>query len=80
MLAAGALFLLGAGLTAAGVLWPGLYDVGILVLGVAALGILVRAGDWIQVALASRAPRHDLPSSRHDLTPSQRRPGVRELP
>jgi hypothetical protein len=54
MLAAGALFLLGAGLTAAGMLWPGLYDIGILVLFVAAVGIVVRAGDWARVLLARR--------------------------
>jgi hypothetical protein len=55
MMAAGALFLLGCGLTAAGMLWPGLYDIGILVLIVAAIGIVVRAGDWARVRLARRA-------------------------
>jgi len=55
MLAAGTLFLLGAGLTAAGVLWPGLYDIGILVLIVAAIGVVVRAGDRARVLLAGRA-------------------------
>ena len=54
MLAAGALFLLGAGLTAAGMLWPGLYDIGILVLIVAAVGMVVRFGDWARVLLAAR--------------------------
>ena len=54
MLAAGTLFLLGAGLTAAGMLWSGLYDIGILVLMVAAVGIVVRAGDWARVLLARR--------------------------
>jgi hypothetical protein len=58
MLAAGAMFLLGAGLTAAGTLWPGLYDIGILVLIVAAIGIVVRAGDWARVRLACRAAGH----------------------
>jgi hypothetical protein len=52
MLAAGGLFLLGGGLTAAGMLWSGLYDIGILVLIVAAIGIVVRAGDWARVLLA----------------------------
>jgi hypothetical protein len=55
MMAAGALFLLGGGLTAAGMLWPGLYDIGILVLIVAAIGIVVRVGDWARVLLARRA-------------------------
>jgi hypothetical protein len=55
MLAAGTLFLLGAGLTAAGMLWSGLYDIGILVLIVAAVGIMVRAGDWARVLLAHRS-------------------------
>ena len=55
MMAAGALFLLGCALTAAGTLWPGLYDIGILVLIVAAIGVVVRAGDWARVWLAGRA-------------------------
>ena len=55
MMTAGALFLLGCGLTAAGMLWPGLYDIGILVLIVAAIGVVVRAGDWARVWLARRA-------------------------
>ncbi len=55
MMAAGALFLLGCGLTAAGMLWSGLYDIGILVLIVAAIGVVVRAGDWARVWLARRA-------------------------
>ncbi len=55
MMAAGALFLLGCGLTAAGVLWSGLYDIGIMVLIVAAIGVVVRAGDWARVWLARRA-------------------------
>lgn len=54
MMAAGALFLVGCGLTAAGLLWPGLYDIGILVLIVAAIGVVVRAGDWARVWLAGR--------------------------
>jgi hypothetical protein len=54
MIAAGALFLLGGGLTAAGMLWPGLYDIGVMVLIVAAIGIVVRAGDWARVWLARR--------------------------
>lgn len=54
MVAAGALFLLGAGLTAAGIAWPGLYDIGILVLIVAAVGIVVRIGDLARVLLAGR--------------------------
>ena len=56
MIVAGALFLLGCGLTAAGMLWPGLYDIGILVLIVAAIGVVVRAGDRARVWLARRAP------------------------
>jgi hypothetical protein len=56
MMAAGALFLLGCGLTAAGMLWSGLYDIGVLVLIVAAIGVVVRAGDWARVWLARRAP------------------------
>jgi hypothetical protein len=52
MRAAGALFLLGAGLTAAGIVWSGLYDIGILVLIVAAVGLVVRVGDWARVLLA----------------------------
>lgn len=65
MMAAGALFLLGGGLTAAGILWPGLYDIGILVLIVAAIGIVVRVGDWARVLLA-RWPgdRDDPPSTQ----------------
>ena len=55
MMAAGALFLLGCGLTAAGLLWPGLYDIGILVLIVAAIGVVVRVGDWARIWLARRA-------------------------
>jgi len=51
MIAAGALFLVGCGLTAAGVLWSGLYDIGILVLIVAAVGVVVRVGDWARVWL-----------------------------
>ena len=62
MLAAGGLFLLGCGLTAAGMLWSGLYDIGILVMIVAAIGIVVRVGDWARVWLARRAAgdRHAL--------------------
>jgi hypothetical protein len=57
MMAAGALFLLGCGLTAAGMLWPGLYDMGILVLIVAAIGIVVRHA-------RHRADRPDPPELR----------------
>jgi hypothetical protein len=42
-------FLLGAGLTAAGALWSGLYDIGILILLVACIGAVVRIGDWLRV-------------------------------
>ena len=55
MLAAGGLFLLGAGLTATGVLWSGLYDIGIMVLIVAAIGVVVRVSDWARVLLAKRS-------------------------
>jgi len=58
MLAAGTMFLLGAGLTAEGMLWPGLYDIGIMVLIVAAIGVAVRVGDWARVWLARRAAGH----------------------
>jgi hypothetical protein len=54
MLAAGGLFLFGAGLTAAGVLWSGLYDIGIMVLIVSAIGVVVRLRDWARAALARR--------------------------
>jgi hypothetical protein len=54
MLAVAGLFVFGAGLTAAGMLWRGLYDIGILVLIVAAVGIVVRVGDWGRVLLARR--------------------------
>ncbi len=66
MMAAGALFLLGGGLTAAGILWPGLYDIGILVLIVAAIGIVVRVGDWARVLLARwpAGDRDDPPSTQ----------------
>ena len=68
MLAAGSLFLLGAGLTAAGMLWPGLYDIGILVVIVAAIGMVVRAGDWARVLLSGRAADgRDEPASRRGL-------------
>jgi hypothetical protein len=56
MMAAGALFLLGCGLTAAGTLWSGLYDIGILVVIVAAIGVVVRAGDQARVC-SSAIPR-----------------------
>ena len=73
MMAAGALFLLGGGLTAAGILWPGLYDIGILVLIVAAIGIVVRVGDWARVRLAR------WPAGDRDHPPSPRAGGG-ELP
>ena len=63
MLAAGGLFLLGGGLTAAGMLWSGLYDIGILVLIVAAVGIAVRVGDWARVLLARWPGDGDEPGS-----------------
>ena len=63
MMAAGALFLLGCGLTAAGMLWPGLYDIGIMVLIVAAIGIVVRVGDWARVLLARPAGGRDDPAA-----------------
>jgi hypothetical protein len=74
MLAAGTMFLLGAGLTAAGMLWPGLYDIGILVLIVAVTGIVVRAGDLARVWLARRAAGH-----QNESAPSLRANGG-ELP
>ena len=73
MLAAGALFLLGAGLTAAGIAWSGLYDIGILVLIVAAVGVVVRIGDWARVLLGRRpASRRDEPASRRGLDGGER--------
>ncbi|MGH3287876.1 MAG: hypothetical protein ACRDPD_24795 [Streptosporangiaceae bacterium] len=67
MMAAGGLFLLGGGLTAAGILWPGLYDIGIVVLIVAAVGVVVRVGDWARVLLArqQQAGRLEGPVSPH---------------
>ena len=59
MLVAGGLFLLGGGLTAAGMLWSGLYDIGIGVLIVASIGIVVRAGDLARVLLTRRRPPGD---------------------
>ena len=59
MLAAGGLFLLGSGLTAAGMLWSGLYDIGIGVLIVAVIGIVVRAGDLARILLTRRRPPAD---------------------
>ncbi len=73
MMAAGALFLLGCGLTAAGMLWSGLYDIGIVVLIVAAIGVVVRAGDWARVWLArgsaggQREPASALRAGRGEL-------------
>jgi hypothetical protein len=55
MMSAGALFLLGCGLTAVGIVWPDMYDVGILIAIVAAIGIVVRVGDWARVWLGRRA-------------------------
>ena len=74
MLAAGGMFLLGAGLTAAGMLWSGLYDIGILVLIVAAVGIVVRAGDWARILLADRT------GSGYGESAWQHRRGHGELP
>jgi hypothetical protein len=37
---------LGAGLFAGGLLWPGMYDVGILVMVIGAVGVAVRAVEW----------------------------------
>ncbi len=56
MIAAGALFLLGAGLTAAGMLWSGLYDIGIMALAVAVIGMVVRVLDWVRTLAASSEP------------------------
>ncbi len=47
MIAATLVFLLGAGLTASGVLWSGMYDIGILVMFVGVVGMVVRLGHWI---------------------------------
>jgi hypothetical protein len=55
MLAVAAMMLLGAGLTAAGTLWSGLYDIGILTLIVAAVGFVVRVGDALRIRLNRRA-------------------------
>jgi hypothetical protein len=73
LLAAGALFLLGAGLTAAGIAWSGLYDIGILVLTVAAVGVVVRIGDWARVLLDRRpAGGRGEPASRRGLDGGER--------
>jgi hypothetical protein len=65
MMAVAALFVFGAGVTAAGMLWSGLYDIGILVLIVAAIGVVVRIGDWARVLLASpRGDSYGQPASR----------------
>jgi hypothetical protein len=74
MLAAGGLFLLGGGLTAAGMLWSGLYDIGILVLIVAAVGVVVRAGNWVRDLLSRR------PAADWDRHVSPRGPGGGERP
>ena len=57
MLVVAALTLLGAGLTGAGVLWSGLYDIGILTLVVAVIGMLVGVGDWLRVRFGARRRR-----------------------
>lgn len=53
LLALGSMLLLGAGLTAAGMLWSGLYDIGILLLILAGVGVLVGVGDRLANRLGS---------------------------
>lgn len=48
MLAAGGVLVLGAGLTALGVVAPTMYPIGIAVIVIALVGILVRLIDWIR--------------------------------
>jgi hypothetical protein len=47
VIAAALFFLFGAGLTASGVLWSGMYDIGILVMVVGLVGVAVRLGHWV---------------------------------
>jgi len=46
--AALAVFLLGAGLTALGLVTPTMYDVGIMVMLISAIGFAVRTVDWLR--------------------------------
>ena len=48
MLAAIAVFLLGVGLTALGLLAPTMYDIGIMVIFLGAIGIAIRTIDWMR--------------------------------
>lgn len=48
MLAALSVFVLGAGLTALGVVAPAMYPIGIVVIVIALVGVLVRLIDWIR--------------------------------
>lgn len=48
MFAALGVFMAGAGLTASGVLWSGMYDIGVMVILVGAVGLVVRAADWLR--------------------------------
>lgn len=48
MFAALAVFLLGAGLTALGLVTPTMYDVGIMVMLISAIGFAVRTVDWLR--------------------------------
>lgn len=48
MLAAMAVFLLGCGLTALGLVTPTMYDIGIVVVIIGVVGVVVRAIDWLR--------------------------------
>jgi hypothetical protein len=48
MIAAGVVFLLGAGLTALGLVSPTMYDIGIVVMLLGAVGFAVRTIDWLR--------------------------------
>ncbi len=51
MLTALAVFLLGAGLTAAGLWQSILYDIGVVVMVLAVVGIVVRGVEWVRWVL-----------------------------
>ena len=48
MIAALAVFLIGAGLTALGLVFPTMYDIGIMVIFIGVIGFVVRTIDWLR--------------------------------
>jgi hypothetical protein len=48
VLAATAVFLLGVGLTALGIVTPTMYDIGIIVIFIGLIGLAVRTIDWLR--------------------------------